>query len=87
MKFHTDAAITNGVLLDPSNIGQLVEWDSVLTNLETGEVHREMKCAGYYAGNFTEPQTGWLYAQFESGHVGNFAQAEFGLPVAFFRVK
>jgi hypothetical protein len=85
LKFHTDAAITNGVLLNASNIGQWVEWRATLRNLSTGNVHRTVMCGGYYTGSFVEPQTGWLYAQFEHGKIGDLYQHELGLPVAFFR--
>jgi hypothetical protein len=42
-------------------------------------------CGGYYTGSFVEPQTGWLYAEFEHGKIGDLYQNELGLPVAFFR--
>lgn len=84
MKFHTVSTITNGVLLTEANIGQWVEWTSVLTNLETGDHHRTVQCGGYYSGNRVDNTTGWLYAMFRNGKIGNVFQNELGSPVAFF---
>ena len=86
MRYHVVDNIDNGVLLDSSNIGQWVEWTSVMTDFVTGLHHRTVKCGGYYQGNHIEHSTGWVYAMFKDGHIGGKYQGVLGGPVARFRV-
>jgi hypothetical protein len=86
MMFHVVDTITNGVLLTEANIGQRVEWTSVLTNLFTGEHHRTVKCSGIYTGTQYSNSNGYLYAMFKDGFIGDLAQESLGGPFARFRV-
>jgi hypothetical protein len=87
MKFHTVNTITNGVLPTEANVGQKVEWDASLVDLETGEVHRTFKASGvieqftYIANNGFS----WKYVVFADGVVDGRDVVEMGVPVGFFR--
>lgn len=85
MLFHTDAKITNDVLLNDDHVGQQVEWVAVLRNLQTGQVHRTIACSGKFVGTYVEPESGWLYAEFEGCFLNGAPEEYVGVPLAFFR--
>jgi hypothetical protein len=87
MMFHVVDTITNGVKLTDENIGQRVEWTSVLTNLFTGKHHRTVDCSGIYMGTQFASSNGYLYATFKDGFIGDLAQEMLGSPIARFRMK
>lgn len=87
MKFHTVNTVTNGVLPVEANIGQRVEWDSTLVDLETGFAHRSFKASGVIE-QFTRLEAfghDWLYVIFVDAVIDGKDIVEAGVPVGFFR--
>lgn len=89
MKYHTVNTITNGVLVNESNIGQKVEWIGSLVSLETGEAHRTFPASGVIE-QFTRikgPHSDyeWLYVIFSPAVIDGKECVEAGVPVGFFR--
>jgi len=88
MKYHTVNTITNGVLVNESNIGQRVEWDATLVDLGTGEQHREFSASGVIE-QFTLIDSGtghtWKYVVFVDAVINGKNVVEAGVPVGFFR--
>lgn len=82
LQYLSVCTVTNGVLITLANVGQRVQFRSVMQNAETGRVHRVMDNDGIYVGN--KIINGMVYAMFEDGHIGDRYQAEMGSPLVFF---
>jgi hypothetical protein len=88
VKYHTVNTITNGVLVNESNIGQRVEWEASLVSLETGEAHSSFKASGVIE-QFTTLSVSsgyeWKYVIFIDAVINGRNVVEAGVPVGFFR--
>jgi hypothetical protein len=90
MKFHTVCTVTNGVLPVEANVGQKVEWNCSLVDLNTGEVHKEFSASGVIesfvfleAAGIGNPP--WKYVIFSPALIDGRETVEAGIPVGFFR--
>lgn len=84
LRYHTTNTITNGVKLTPENVGRQVEWVSALKDLETGEYHRVHLMSGIYEGNYRNPETRYLYAEFSGVLRNGEVSVFYGAPRAWF---